>query len=162
TAPGWPPLPRNRELRVRAVGSGAVGKESAVRRGTQMTDGQPPSVRGRVRGQGEPRGRAAGRLLAGRRSPCAPGRARPVRATRAPVRERGTCAAGGDGGAGAHDDVHGPAGAIVDRRTARASAVQRPVVERDAGGGGGAVSRSGSRARWQGELRSSSCPTGSP
>src|SRR5215218_2071233 len=43
------------------------------------------------------------------------------------------------------------------------AALERPDAERGDHGGGAVVSRSGPRAtRWQGALRSSSCPTGSP
>ena len=59
--------------------------------------------------------------------------------------------------AGAHGGVHGPVGAVVDRRSASARAVAWADAERDGRGGGEAVSRSRPRAtRWQGALRSSS------
>ena len=92
----------------------------------------------------------------------AAGRARFVRAPSASVRERCCGSAGGRRGAGAHGGVHGPVGAVVDRRPASAGAVAGTDAQRDVGGRGAVLSRSGPRAtRWQGALRSSSWRTGS-
>ena len=63
--------------------------------------------------------------LAGGRGARAADRACAVGASGAPVCERGAGDAGRCGGAGAHGGVHGPAGAVVDRRAAPAARASR-------------------------------------
>ena len=137
-----------------------VGREAWYSSGLMAT---PSSLRRRVRGSRESRGRVAGRAVAGGLGARAAGRAWAVGAPSASVCERGAGSAGGRGRARADGGVHGPVGAVVDRWAARAGGSERPDAERGDGGGGQRVSRSRPRAtRWQGALRSSSWVTGSP
>ena len=109
----------SRELRVRASDRPdprAAEKESAVMCSTQRTDGAPSRLRGRVCGAGQPRGGSVARAVAGGRGAGAAGRVRSVGAAGATVRQRGTGAARWCAGAGAHGGVHGPVGAVADRR----------------------------------------------
>jgi hypothetical protein len=113
-----------------------------VRRGTQVADGQSPSVRGRVRGAGEPYCGAVGRPIAGGRGARVAGRARALGASSASVCERGAGYTGRGGGAGAHGGVHCPAGAVVGGWSAPACALAWADGQRDGRRGGEAVSRS--------------------
>ena len=106
------------------AGCASGGKESAVTRCIKGLMAFASCLCGRVRGSGEPSGRVVGGSVAGGCGAWVGGGVRSVRASGAPVCERGVGAAGWCGGSGAHGGVHGAVGAVVDRGSARARAVR--------------------------------------